>query len=85
MTELPEDGEPTEAERAAVEQAWRRGELLPAPWVVVELPAGLSPSGVPIPSGRYVMLKAPEVWAARFADEVLKHGADLLTRESEKD
>jgi hypothetical protein len=31
MTELPEDGEPTEAERAAVEQAWRRGELLPPP------------------------------------------------------
>jgi hypothetical protein len=64
------DGDPTDEERAAVEQAWRRGELLPPPWVVVKLPAGPTAEGTVIPPGTYVMLKAPEVWAEQFASEM---------------
>lgn len=49
-------GEPTEEERAAVEQAWRRGEPLPPPWMIVELPPELVPSN-PAGGRTFVMVK----------------------------
>jgi hypothetical protein len=64
-----DDAEPTAEERVAVEQAWRRSELLPPPWVVIDLSGLISPkTGLPIPAGTHAMIKAPKVWAARFAD-----------------
>jgi hypothetical protein len=51
------EDEPTDEERAAVEQAWMRREELPAGWVVVELPEGLTPTGFQIPPGTCVMLR----------------------------
>jgi hypothetical protein len=64
-------GQPTEEERIEVERRWRNGELLPPPWVVIDLSSVVAPkTGKPIPAGTYVMIKAPKVWAERFAEEM---------------
>jgi hypothetical protein len=63
-----EEAEPTPEERAAVELAWRKGEPLPPPWIVFELPAGPTDAGHIIPPGKFVMLKSPKLWAEDFAD-----------------
>jgi hypothetical protein len=65
-----EEGEPTAEERAAVELVWMKGGLLPFPWVIAELPAGPTDTGVQIPPGTFVMVKAPAVWARRYAEEM---------------
>jgi hypothetical protein len=72
--ELPfsgDEAEPTAEEYDAVSLLWRKGELLPFPWVVVDLSGVISPkTGQSIPAGTKVMLKSPAVWTERFADEV---------------
>lgn len=63
-------GEPTAEERAEVERAWWRGELLPPPWVVIDLSGEISRKTGLLPAGTYAMIKAPKVWAERFAEEM---------------
>jgi hypothetical protein len=68
--ELPEDGNPTDEERAAIERAWYAGEPLPPGWVMVELPAGTTTStGWIVPPRTFVMLRESAV-AAMYAGQV---------------
>ncbi len=65
-----DEGEPTAEEYAAIVLGWRKGERLPFPWVMVELPTGPTTTGLIFPPGAHVMLKSPAVWAKRYAEEM---------------
>lgn len=83
-TELVIDGpagQPTAEERAEVERRWNAGEMLPPPWIVVDLSGQISNvTGRPIPAGTFAMLKAPKIWAERFAEEMNQTGASSRSR-----
>lgn len=65
-----DEGEPTAEEREAIELLWRKGELLPFPWIVVDVSDEPTRTGGKMPPGTFVMLKSPAVWAREFAEDM---------------